>query len=208
MRHRRAGVIGAVLALGNWAVEARRPEHRQAAYGRLRRKLARVILLGLEILLLADIILTIVVEPTLDSVAILAVIVAIRIVLSSRWRSRSTEPGRGTAGAPSSTRSRASGSDSTKTRPAPWPVLASRIMMATARTPGQRSRHPQKPGDPLLLTAHDEPASKSVENRRIDTTSYSRTGRAITQPAPLPPQPLQAWDGKRNRRCSYFNCAR
>ena len=75
-------VIGAVLALGNWAVETRRPEHRQAAYGRLRRKLARVILLGLEILLLADIILTIVVEPTLDSVAILAVIVAIRIVLS------------------------------------------------------------------------------------------------------------------------------
>ena len=75
-------VIGAVLALGNWAVEARRPEHRQAAYGRLRRKLARVILLGLEILLLADIILTIVVEPTLDSVVILAIIVAIRIVLS------------------------------------------------------------------------------------------------------------------------------
>ena len=49
---------------------------------RLRRKLARVILLGLEILLLADIILTIVVEPSLDSVVILAIIVAIRIVLS------------------------------------------------------------------------------------------------------------------------------
>ena len=75
-------VIGAVIALGSWLVEARDPERRVAAYGRLRRKLARVILLGLEILLLADIILTIVVEPTLDSVAILAVIVAIRIVLS------------------------------------------------------------------------------------------------------------------------------
>ena len=75
-------VVGAVIALAGWLVEARDPEQRQAAYGRLRRKLARVILLGLEILLLADIILTIVVEPTLDSVAILAVIVAIRIVLS------------------------------------------------------------------------------------------------------------------------------
>jgi uncharacterized membrane protein len=97
-------VVGAVIALAGWLVEARDPEQRQAAYGRLRRKLARVILLGLEILLLADIILTIVVEPTLDSVAILAVIVAIRIVLSfsleveidgawpwNRWR---TDPDR------------------------------------------------------------------------------------------------------------------
>jgi uncharacterized membrane protein len=97
-------VVGAVVALAGWLVEARDPEQRQAAYGRLRRKLARVILLGLEILLLADIILTIVVEPTLDSVAILAVIVAIRIVLSfsleveidgawpwNRWR---TDPDR------------------------------------------------------------------------------------------------------------------
>jgi uncharacterized membrane protein len=97
-------VVGAVIALAGWLVEARDPEQRQAAYGRLRRKLARVILLGLEILLLADIILTIVVEPTLDSVVILAIIVAIRIVLSfsleveidgawpwSRWR---TDPAR------------------------------------------------------------------------------------------------------------------
>jgi uncharacterized membrane protein len=97
-------VVGAVIALGGWLFEARDPAERAAAYGRLRRKLARVILLGLEILLLADIILTIVVEPTLDSVAILAVIVAIRIVLSfsleveidgtwpwNRWR---TDPGR------------------------------------------------------------------------------------------------------------------
>ena len=55
---------------------------RADAYVRLRTALARVILLGLEILLLADIILTIVVEATLESVAILAGIVVIRIVLS------------------------------------------------------------------------------------------------------------------------------
>jgi len=98
-------VVGAVVALVGWLVEARDPQQRTAAYMRLRRKLARVILLGLEILLLADIILTIVVEPTLDSVVILAIIVAIRIVLSfsleveidgswpwNRWRAAGTEP--------------------------------------------------------------------------------------------------------------------
>jgi len=99
-------VVGAVIALVGWLVEAHDPQQRTAAYMRLRRKLARVILLGLEILLLADIILTIVVEPTLDSVLILAIIVAIRIVLSfsleveidgswpwNRWRSvGGTEP--------------------------------------------------------------------------------------------------------------------
>lgn len=98
-------VVGAVIALVGWLVEARDPQQRTTAYMRLRRKLARVILLGLEILLLADIILTIVVEPTLDSVVILAIIVAIRIVLSfsleveidgswpwNRWRAAGTEP--------------------------------------------------------------------------------------------------------------------
>jgi len=98
-------VVGAVVALVGWLVEARDPQQRTTAYMRLRRKLARVILLGLEILLLADIILTIVVEPTLDSVVILAIIVAIRIVLSfsleveidgswpwNRWRAAGTEP--------------------------------------------------------------------------------------------------------------------
>jgi uncharacterized membrane protein len=75
-------VIGAVLAIGTWLMRARDPERRTQAYSQLRRQLARVILLGLEILLLADIILTIVVEPTLDSVVILAIIVLIRIVLS------------------------------------------------------------------------------------------------------------------------------
>jgi uncharacterized membrane protein len=99
-------VVGAVIALGQWLIQARDPELRSDAYLSLRRKLARVILLGLEILLLADIILTIVVEPTLDSVAILAVIVAIRIVLSfsleveidgawpwNRWRTAPAEAG-------------------------------------------------------------------------------------------------------------------
>jgi uncharacterized membrane protein len=92
-------VIGAAVAFAQWLVELRDRDRRATAYPLLRRRLARVILLGLEVLLLADIILTIVVEPSLDSVFILGVIVVIRIVLSfsleveiegvwpwSRWR--------------------------------------------------------------------------------------------------------------------------
>ena len=61
--------------------------------------LGRVILLGLEILIIADIVRTIIVDPTLESVGVLGLIVVIRIVLSfsleiemygvwpwSRWR--------------------------------------------------------------------------------------------------------------------------
>ena len=52
------------------------------AYRVLRQSLGRSILLGLEILVAADIIRTVAVEPTLDSVAVLAGIVAIRTFLS------------------------------------------------------------------------------------------------------------------------------
>jgi len=47
-----------------------------------RRNLGRAILLGLEVLIIADIIRTIVVEPTLESVGVLGIIVIIRILLS------------------------------------------------------------------------------------------------------------------------------
>ena len=62
-----------------------------------------MILLGLEVLIIGDIIRTIVVDPTLESVAVLGVIVLIRIVLSfsleaeidgmwpwNRWRRQSS----------------------------------------------------------------------------------------------------------------------
>jgi uncharacterized membrane protein len=41
-----------------------------------------VILLGLEVLIIGDIVRTIIVDPTLESVAVLGVIVVIRILLS------------------------------------------------------------------------------------------------------------------------------
>ena len=52
------------------------------AFGDLRKNLSRVILLGLEVLIIADIIRTIVVDQSLESVAVLAIIVTIRVVLS------------------------------------------------------------------------------------------------------------------------------
>ncbi|UDY34387.1 DUF1622 domain-containing protein [Dermatobacter hominis] len=77
-------VLGAVLAFASSgrALVHRSASTRGSAYDELRRSLARVILLGLEILILADIIRTIVVDQTVQSVLVLGVIVIVRIVLS------------------------------------------------------------------------------------------------------------------------------
>ena len=55
---------------------------KEGPYDRLRRTLARCILLGLEVLIVADIVRTIVVDPTFESVTVLGIIVLIRILLS------------------------------------------------------------------------------------------------------------------------------
>jgi uncharacterized membrane protein len=76
----------AIMVLGGFAVFVwygtevlgRRPR----TYEALRERLGRVILLGLEVLIVGDIIRTIVVAPTLESVGVLAIIVLVRIVLS------------------------------------------------------------------------------------------------------------------------------
>jgi uncharacterized membrane protein len=75
-------VVGGAVALVVAVPAALDPARRAAAYQTLRRNLGRVILLGLEILIIGDIIRTIVVEPTFESVAVLGMIVLIRIVLS------------------------------------------------------------------------------------------------------------------------------
>jgi uncharacterized membrane protein len=103
------GVGAAILVLGGlwvlvvYALAAVDPASRAGAYHRLRRNLGRVILLGLEVLIIGDIVRTIIVDPTIESVAVLGMIVVIRIVLSfsleveidgtwpwSRWRLGST----------------------------------------------------------------------------------------------------------------------
>jgi uncharacterized membrane protein len=73
------GGAGALLLFGRRALTARDVE---SPYERLRRDLGRCILLGLEVLIVADIVRTIIVDTTLESVGVLAAIVVIRIVLS------------------------------------------------------------------------------------------------------------------------------
>ena len=56
--------------------------HEPAVYFRFRQDVGRGILLGLELLVAADIIRTVAISPTLESVAVLAGIVAVRTLLS------------------------------------------------------------------------------------------------------------------------------
>ncbi|MCB0928975.1 MAG: DUF1622 domain-containing protein [Mycobacterium sp.] len=71
---------GAVLAAG--LAVGRTVRRTGDAYQTFRRQLGRAILLGLELLVAADIIRTVAVEPTLQNVGVLAVIVVIRTFLS------------------------------------------------------------------------------------------------------------------------------
>ena len=75
-------VLGGLAALLVATVAVARAADRSDVYMDLRRNLGRAILLGLEVLIIGDIVRTIVVDPTLNSVAVLGVIVLIRIVLS------------------------------------------------------------------------------------------------------------------------------
>jgi uncharacterized membrane protein len=75
-------VLGALGVLVRSAVLWLFSRRDAGAYWYFRRHLGRVILLGLELLIIADIIRTVIVDQTPGSVAVLATIVAIRIVLS------------------------------------------------------------------------------------------------------------------------------
>ena len=74
--------LGAVATLLYFLYRAARRDDLTAAYTTLRSSFGRAILLGLEFLVAADIINTVAVRPTLESVAVLAGIVAIRTFLS------------------------------------------------------------------------------------------------------------------------------
>jgi uncharacterized membrane protein len=92
-------ILGGLSAFVAYAVSVVRPPTRPDAYGKLRQRIGRAIVLGLEILIVGDIVRTIIVDPTLRGVAVLGMIVLVRIVLSfaleveidgiwpwSRWR--------------------------------------------------------------------------------------------------------------------------
>ena len=79
-----AGVVliigGLILATARYAL-ARKAET-ASPYQRYRQDLGRAILLGLEVLVAADIVRTVAFTPTMESVLVLALIVAIRTFLS------------------------------------------------------------------------------------------------------------------------------
>jgi uncharacterized membrane protein len=92
-------VVGSLVALVSAAPAFRRGDSR-AAYKRAREDVGRAILLGLEVLIIADIVQTITIDPTLDSALTLGLIVLVRTFLSFSleieltgtlpWRRRST----------------------------------------------------------------------------------------------------------------------
>lgn len=96
-------VLGILVASARFAI----PRTRKAgyAYRAYRQDVGKAILLGLELLVASDIIRTVAISPTLDSVLILGLIVLIRTFLSIAlevelngrlpWRERTAETGRG-----------------------------------------------------------------------------------------------------------------
>ncbi|MDA3935983.1 MAG: DUF1622 domain-containing protein [Actinomycetota bacterium] len=80
-----AGVLVILVGFGYALLRAYRSARRESggsAYLELRATFGRSILLGLEILVAADLIRTIAVEPTLDNLAVLGVLIVLRTFLS------------------------------------------------------------------------------------------------------------------------------
>jgi uncharacterized membrane protein len=73
-------VLGFVIATGHWFLGTRRTGA-VPAVEQYRKALGRVVLIGLEILVAATIIKTITLEPTVEGMSLLAIMVVIRTVL-------------------------------------------------------------------------------------------------------------------------------
>jgi uncharacterized membrane protein len=98
-----AGVVviatGALIGVFTFLRDLARQVQIIDAYGRLRTFLGRSLLLGLEFLVAGDVIKTVAIEPTRESVIVLAIIVLVRTVLSlsidveidGRWPWRAAE---------------------------------------------------------------------------------------------------------------------
>ena len=74
-------VVGSVVAFAAFPGHLRRME-RALAYEQLRRDIGRTILLGLEVLIVADIVLTVAIDQTFESALTLGLIVLVRTFLS------------------------------------------------------------------------------------------------------------------------------
>ena len=75
-------LVGALLALIHFAVALRQRQPTPRAYQLLRQDLARAILLGLEFLVAADIIRSVALELTFQSIGVLGLLVLVRTFLS------------------------------------------------------------------------------------------------------------------------------
>ncbi len=74
-------LIGGVVSLLIYGWDVAKG-HRRSAYVALRHNMGRTILLGLEVLIVADIILTVAIDQTLENAATLGLIVLVRTFLS------------------------------------------------------------------------------------------------------------------------------
>ena len=94
-------VIGVAVAFIRAVLDLRHEDARRA-YERLRQDIGRSLLLGLEVLIAADLVRTVTIDPTLQSAIFLGVIVLVRTFLSFSleieldgvvpWRKRRTAP--------------------------------------------------------------------------------------------------------------------
>lgn len=98
-------LAGAAVSMAELVTSLSRGQGWEKAFDQTRRHLARFTLLGLEVLIAADIIRSVATRPTFSSVGVLALIVAVRFVLSSTlnlevdgvwpWKRRSLEAAAG-----------------------------------------------------------------------------------------------------------------
>jgi uncharacterized membrane protein len=94
-------VVGVAVAFIRAVLDLRHEDARRA-YERLRQDIGRSLLLGLEVLIAADLVRTVTIDPTLESAIFLGVIVLVRTFLSFSleieldgvvpWRKRTTAP--------------------------------------------------------------------------------------------------------------------
>lgn len=75
-------VLAIIYATVRFVIESVATERRPSGYERYRERLGRSLLLGLEILVAADIVRTVALDATWDSVMVLGVLVVIRTFLS------------------------------------------------------------------------------------------------------------------------------
>ena len=73
--------VGSIVTLVRAATVLARGQH-HAAYQTARQGIGRSVLLGLEVLIIADIVQTVTIDPTFESAAILGLIVLVRTFLS------------------------------------------------------------------------------------------------------------------------------